>query len=68
MPAQFGVTQVIPGWTEALQLMPEGSVWELVIPADLAYGPAGTGSGPIGPNQTLLFEVELLNANVTASE
>ena len=68
VPAQFGVTQVIPGWAEALQLMPEGSVWELVIPADLAYGPAGTGSGPIGPNQTLRFEVELLSANVTASE
>ena len=62
VPAQFGVTQVIAGWTEALQLMPEGSKWELYIPADLAYGPGG--SGPIGPNSLLIFEVELLQANV----
>ena len=62
VPAQFGVTQVIAGWTEALQLMPEGSKWELYIPADLAYGPGGTGT--IGPNDTLIFEVELLQANV----
>ena len=62
VPAQFGVTQVIPGWTEVLQLMPEGSKWEVYIPADLAYGPEGTG--PIGPNQDLLFEVELIQSNV----
>jgi len=62
VPAQFGVTQVIPGWTEALQLMPQGSKWELYIPAALAYGPGG--AGPIGPNSVLVFEVELLNANV----
>ena len=63
-PARFGINQVIPGWTEALQLMPEGSTWELVIPADLAYGPAGTPGGPIGPNAALIFEVELLSADV----
>jgi FKBP-type peptidyl-prolyl cis-trans isomerase len=62
VPAQFGVTQVIPGWTEALQLMREGAKWELFIPADLAYGPAG--QGPIGPNETLVFEVELLKADI----
>ena len=62
VPVQFGVTQVIPGWTEALQLMPEGSKWELYIPADLGYGMGG--QGPIGPNATLIFEVELLKANI----
>lgn len=60
VPATFGVTQVIPGWVEALQLMKEGSKWRLFIPSNLAYGPAGTPGGPIGPNQTLLFDVELL--------
>ncbi len=55
----FPVNGVIPGWTEALQLMPVGSHWKLFIPADLAYGPGGTGGGPIGPNATLIFEVEL---------
>ena len=63
VPATFGVNQVIPGWTEALQLMKEGAKWQLVIPPGLAYGPGGTG-GPIGPNQTLIFEVELLKAKV----
>jgi FKBP-type peptidyl-prolyl cis-trans isomerase len=56
----FPVSGVIPGWTEALQLMPVGSKYELVIPSDLAYGPGGTG-GVIGPNATLIFEVELLD-------
>lgn len=56
----FPVGGVIPGWTEALQLMPVGSKFELYIPSDLAYGPGGTG-GVIGPNQALVFEVELLD-------
>lgn len=56
----FPVNGVIPGWTEALQLMPVGSKWQLFIPSDLAYGPGGTGGGPIGPNATLVFEVELI--------
>lgn len=57
-PATFPLDGVIPGWTEALQLMPQGSKWEIVIPSDLAYG-AG-GQGPIPPASTLVFEVELL--------
>ncbi|MGH1372048.1 MAG: FKBP-type peptidyl-prolyl cis-trans isomerase [Cellvibrionaceae bacterium] len=62
-PATFGVTHVIPGWTEALQMMPEGSKWEIYIPSDLAYGPGGSGA-KIGPNATLIFEIELLKAKV----
>ena len=57
-PATFPLDGVIPGWTEALQLMPQGSKWEIVIPSELAYG-AG-GQGPIPPSSTLVFEVELL--------
>ena len=59
VPATFGVTQVIPGWVEALQLMTVGSTWRLFIPSALAYGPQGAG-GVIGPNQTLIFDVTLL--------
>ena len=64
-PATFGVTQVIPGWVEALQLMKPGAKWRLFIPSQLAYGPQGAG-GVIGPNQTLIFDVELLEVNPKA--
>jgi FKBP-type peptidyl-prolyl cis-trans isomerase FklB len=59
-PAQFQVGGVIKGWTEALQLMPVGSKWQLFIPPDLAYGDRGAGAD-IGPGETLIFEVELLS-------
>lgn len=59
-PATFPVTGVIPGWTEALQLMKEGDKWEIYVPAALAYGERGAGQA-IGPNSTLVFEIELLS-------
>ena len=59
-PATFKVSQVIPGWTEALQLMPAGSTWEIYVPANLAYGARNVG-GPIGPNETLIFNVHLIS-------
>jgi FKBP-type peptidyl-prolyl cis-trans isomerase FklB len=59
-PATFPVKGVIPGWTEALQLMKEGSKWELFIPASLAYGDHGAGN-VIGPNAALIFEIELIS-------
>ncbi len=58
-PATFPVNGVIRGWTEALQLMKEGSTWQIVVPPELAYGEQG--AGPIGPNATLIFEVELVS-------
>ncbi len=64
-PATFALNAVIPGWVEALQLMPEGSKWKIVLPPELAYGPGGTG-GDIGPNATLVFEVELLKVGAEA--
>ncbi|WP_027965797.1 FKBP-type peptidyl-prolyl cis-trans isomerase [Halomonas halocynthiae] len=60
-PVQFKVGQVIEGWQEALTLMSEGDTWELVIPSELAYGKHG--QGPIGPNETLIFKVELLGVD-----
>ena len=58
-PATFPVNGVIKGWTEALQLMKEGSKWQIVVPPELAYGEQG--AGPIGPNATLIFEIELVS-------
>lgn len=66
-PVSFPVNGVIKGWTEALQLMPAGSKWQLFIPSDLAYGPNGAG-GVIGPNETLIFEVELISIKATAEK
>jgi FKBP-type peptidyl-prolyl cis-trans isomerase FklB len=59
-PATFKLSQVIPGWTEALQLMPAGSTWEIYVPANLAYGSRSVG-GPIGPNETLIFNIHLIS-------
>ncbi len=68
-PAEFPLNRVIPGWTKTLQHMPVGSKWTVYIPADMAYGPRG--GGPIGPNETLIFEIELLEIvkqDATATE
>ena len=59
-PATFSLGGIIPGWQEALQLMREGDIWEVVIPSELAYGAQGAG-GSIGPNETLVFEIELIS-------
>ena len=59
-PATFSLGGIIPGWQEALQLMHEGDVWEVVIPSELAYGARGAGTS-IGPNETLVFEIELIS-------
>jgi FKBP-type peptidyl-prolyl cis-trans isomerase FklB len=65
-PVSFGLNQVIPGWTEGLQLMNEGARYKLYIPSDLGYGPGGNRS--IGPNETLVFDVELLAINPGENE
>lgn len=61
-PATFAVNGVIAGWTEVLQMMHVGDDWEVTIPSGLAYGTQGAGQGVIPPNQTLVFEIELLRA------
>ena len=61
-PTTFGVKNVILGWQEILQLMPEGSTWEVIIPPELAYGSAGAGN-LIGPEETLVFEIQLIKVN-----
>ena len=66
-PLKIPVGQVIKGWTEAMQLMPVGSKWELYIPSNLAYGERGAPGSPIGPNSTLIFEVELLSIEPKAA-
>jgi FKBP-type peptidyl-prolyl cis-trans isomerase FklB len=67
-PVTFPVSKVIKGWTEALQLMPVGSRWQLFVPAELAYGLRGAAGGTIGPNATLIFEVELISIENKANE
>ncbi|MEI9477449.1 MAG: FKBP-type peptidyl-prolyl cis-trans isomerase [Deltaproteobacteria bacterium] len=63
-PATFPVKGVIPGWTEALQLMEEGAKWQLFVPSNLGYGERGTPGGPIGPNATLIFDIELVSIQI----
>jgi FKBP-type peptidyl-prolyl cis-trans isomerase len=59
-PIEFPLARVIPGWTEGVQLMNEGDKFRFFIPPNLGYGPRGTPGGPIGPNEALIFDVELL--------
>jgi FKBP-type peptidyl-prolyl cis-trans isomerase FklB len=61
-PIEFPLNAVIAGWTEILQLMPKGSKWKVFIPSELAYGEQGSQGG-IGPNETLIFEIELIKIN-----
>ena len=66
-PATFGLQQIIPGWQEALPMMKEGDKWKIILPPSLAYGEQGAG-GDIGPNQVLIFEIELLDVKGSADE
>jgi FKBP-type peptidyl-prolyl cis-trans isomerase len=68
LPAQFKVSSLIPGWTEALELMREGDQWHIVIPARLAYGARGAGNGAIPPNQVLVFELTLITVTTPKEE
>lgn len=68
LPSQFPANKLIPGWTEALTLMREGDKWHLVIPANLAYGARGAGEGAIPPNQTLVFDLELVTVTTPKEE
>jgi FKBP-type peptidyl-prolyl cis-trans isomerase FklB len=67
-PATFTVNKLIPGWTEALELMREGDQWHIVVPANLGYGERGAGDGAIPPNQVLVFDLQLIKVSPPPKE